>query len=106
VPEQADWNPEEKLEELRRGSLTTSLDLKMPEKKIPSRQMPSTAPAFYNKETAPSSSQATTSHVGTSSSTSGATATPQFTNPGFSSSSSDAKAEEVLSPTEHGSRQF
>ncbi|KAG9831229.1 nucleotide-diphospho-sugar transferase, partial [Aureobasidium melanogenum] len=106
VPEQADWNPEEKLEELRRGSLTTPLDLKMPEKKIPSRQMPSTAPAFYNKETAPSTSQASTSQFGTSSSTSGATATPQFTNPGFSSSSSDAKAEEVLSPTEHGSRQF
>ncbi|KAG9674518.1 nucleotide-diphospho-sugar transferase, partial [Aureobasidium melanogenum] len=106
VPEQADWNPEEKLEELRRGSLTTSLDLKMPEKKIPSRQMPSTAPAFYNKETAPSDSQASTSQANASSSTSGATATPRFTNFGFSSSSSDAKAEEVLSPTEHGSRQF
>jgi hypothetical protein len=78
----------------------------MPEKKIPSRQMPSTAPAFYNKETAPSNSQASASQANASSSTSGATATPQFTNFGFSSSSSDAKAEEVLSPTEHGSRQF
>ncbi|CAD0083859.1 unnamed protein product [Aureobasidium vineae] len=106
VPEQADWNPEEKLEELRRGSINTPLDLKMPEKKLPSRAMPSTAPAFYNKETAPSSSQVTTSQGNASSSTSGATATPQFNDPGFSNSGSEPRAEEVLSPTEHGSRQF
>lgn len=99
-------NPEEKLEELRRGSLTTPLDLKMPEKKLPNREMPSTAPALSNPQTAPSGTQASTSQAGASSSTSAATAVPQFTNPSFSNARSNARAEEVLSPTEHGSRQF
>ncbi|THV96356.1 nucleotide-diphospho-sugar transferase [Aureobasidium pullulans] len=106
VPEQADWDPTEKLEELRRGSVTMPLDLKMPEKKIPSRAMPSTAPAFYEKNTATSSTQGSNTQAGPSSSPSAPSTTPQFNNPGFSNSSSNSKAEDVLSPTEHGSRQF
>jgi hypothetical protein len=79
----------------------------MPEKKIPSRAMPSTAPAFYDKGTSASGIQeARDSPASATSSTSGATATPQFNNPGFSSSGSGAGRDEVFSPTEHGSRQF
>ena len=79
----------------------------MPEKKIPSRAMPSTAPAFYDKETSASGIQETrNSQASATPSTSGATATPQFNNPGFSGSGSAFRAEDILSPTEHGSREF
>jgi len=79
----------------------------MPEKKIPSRAMPSTAPAFYDKTTSASGIQeARDSQSSAAASTSGASATPQFNNPTFSGSGSGSRAEDVLSPTEHGSRQF
>jgi len=109
VPEQADWNPEEKLEELRRGSINTPLDLKMPEKKIPSRAMPSTAPAIYDKGTSASGIQeARDAQARATSSTSAATETaaPQFNSPSFSTSGSSSARDDVLSPTEHGSREF
>lgn len=79
----------------------------MPEKKIPSRAMPSTAPAFYNKETSASGIQeAADSQGSVAAPTSGANAAPQFNNPTFSGSGSGSRTEDVLSPTEHGSRQF
>ena len=79
----------------------------MPEKKIPSRAMPSTAPAFYNKETSAAGIQeARDGQSSAAASTSGANTIPQFNNPTFSGSGSSSRAEDVLSPTEHGSRQF
>jgi len=44
VPNQADWNPEMQLEQLRRNSLIGPADLKLPERKrIPMRDMPPSA---------------------------------------------------------------
>ncbi|KAK4508347.1 hypothetical protein PRZ48_002085 [Zasmidium cellare] len=43
VPDQADWDPSAQLEELRRNSLIGPGDLKLPEKRLSKRQMPSTA---------------------------------------------------------------
>jgi hypothetical protein len=81
----------------------------MPEKKIPSRAMPSTAPAFYDKGTSASGIQeARDTQTSATPSSSGATATPQFNNASFttSGSGSGSKPDDILSPTEHGSREF
>lgn len=44
VPDQADWDPESQLEALRRNSLILSQgDLKLPERRIPDRDMPPSA---------------------------------------------------------------
>jgi hypothetical protein len=79
----------------------------MPEKKIPSRAMPSTAPAFYDKGTSASGIQeARDTQARATSSTSAATAAPQFNNPSFSTSGTGFGTDNILSPTEHGSREF
>ena len=47
VPDQADWDPSEQLEQLRRNSLIGPNDLQLPSKRsIPDRKMPSTAGAI------------------------------------------------------------
>jgi glycogenin glucosyltransferase len=43
VPDQADWDPTRQLEELRRNSLIGPNDLKLPDRQLSNREMPSTA---------------------------------------------------------------
>ncbi|KAM3415239.1 hypothetical protein BST61_g8770 [Cercospora zeina] len=43
VPNQADWDPNVRLEQLRRTSLIGPVDLKLPDKKLAERKMPDTA---------------------------------------------------------------
>ncbi|KAK6433908.1 glycogenin glucosyltransferase [Oleoguttula sp. CCFEE 5521] len=102
VPDQADWNPDEQLETLRRNSVLSSADLKMPQRKLSARSMPTTAADIHPAAAAPSSSSLATvaeEHAPPTSSK------PTFATPDFGASG--VKSEEaVLSPTEHGSRDF
>lgn len=109
VPDQADWDPNEKLEELRRHSLIlTQGDLTMPSHRIPDREMPNSA---VNVATSPT--KETPDHVPTKKSdlataTSPSVASPQPIRAGrvqfgavnFAKATDDGSKEELLSPTD------
>ncbi|KAK5018220.1 glycogenin glucosyltransferase [Cryomyces antarcticus] len=116
VPNQADWDPTEKLEELRRLSLAGTGDLKLPPaKKMPKRELPpSSAPiplALIDEHP----------HVPVAATPTGAEKTVAFAEPDFAAATDSAKPifnepdfntrspgpeEVLLSPTEHGSRNY
>ncbi|WPG98501.1 Hypothetical protein R9X50_00129200 [Acrodontium crateriforme] len=90
VPDQADWDPNAQLEELRRNSLISPADLKLPlnKKKIPERVMPE------------ASSTITIAAVSTSIPTAGpstaaAAPEPVFSESLFSTTASNSEANEV-----------
>lgn len=86
-------------------------DLKLPKKKsIPMRSMPKSAAPVSPEATGHPVAPAADSNLAGGSSPHGLdgtrSAAPVFANPDFGSTNATSTAEDVLSPTEHGSRSF
>ena len=121
VPDQAEWNPNEKLEQLRKNSLMGPPDLNTPSKReIPRRNMPGSSFGTIPEEPKADQSNITAGPLTLKSSEditadllvaqhtaeiNKAKVAPTFIEPDFGAQG-EAKAEELLSPTEHGSRSF
>ncbi|KAK4984874.1 glycogenin glucosyltransferase [Elasticomyces elasticus] len=122
VPDQADWDPAEKLEELRRNSLIGPGDLKLTPIRHPGKRdmppssmpIPEAALAYPHVPLSGGGSpHGLEKHVKVlvepTAVVPSASAVPNLTMPDFGSSSTTARGramEDVLSPTEHGSRSF
>ncbi|KAK5125414.1 hypothetical protein LTR85_000523 [Meristemomyces frigidus] len=126
VPDQADWNPDNQLEQLRRNSLLGPGDLKLPslKKSIPNRSMPAHAsipeetpaaePDFVpisggatphgldDPQSPPGSAGMVAAYDAHVSDVKEAKAAPMFVEPGFAAAAAKnaVKAEDVLGPTE------
>ncbi|GAB7352066.1 hypothetical protein MBLNU459_g2572t1 [Dothideomycetes sp. NU459] len=108
VPNQADWDPNMKLEELRKNSLIAPGDVKPTGSVIPDRQMPTSAVTVPEGASSPTKTSPSGSPSPSTVPASGVSAgqfRPQFGSVDFAMGNGSA-GEDVLSPTEHGSRHF
>ncbi|KAF2742753.1 glycosyltransferase family 8 protein [Sporormia fimetaria CBS 119925] len=103
VPAQPFWNPNEKLEQLRRTSLLEFEHLKSPNHPVPPlRALPQhsvPSPKESGKEQAPAAVDGT-SETTDSTKTTTASAKPVFTEPNFDNGATTRKTEEIFSPTQ------
>lgn len=97
------------LEELRRNSIIMPGDAKPSGAKIPDRVMPTSAAAIPEGANSPIKTSPATTPAPTTTSAAGVSAgqfRPQFGSVDFATATAPSQGEDVLSPTEHGSRHF
>lgn len=104
VPDQAEWDPSQKLEELRRQSLQMdSNTLSLPSKNVPRRDMPrSSVIAEEGSDQQHVRFQQPNAILREPAAASGAK--PAFSSVDFAGATAAESKEEVMSPTEHGIR--